>query len=203
MKSLSAIAATILLGIGPAFGAAGMFNQFVFTTTNTSAPQTFYDVGATTGNPDFQGANLGTFTVGATYYLGGQQRTFKDNGSDVTSSGVAWRVYSGSPSGAFTTVPMPFQFNTGVNNDQQWGGDTQGSNGSPIEISTNILSGLTNGTYTLDVYTFITTNGVNASSTILNNVGGNDYKATFTVIPEPTSALLGFIGSLGLLRRRR
>jgi uncharacterized protein (TIGR03382 family) len=98
---------------------------------------------------------------------------------------------------------MPFQFNTGVNSDQQWGGDSQGSNSDPIEISGNVLSGLTNGTYTLDVYSFITTNGVNANATIFNNVAGNNYKATFTVVPEPAAAALGLLGTALLLRRRR
>jgi uncharacterized protein (TIGR03382 family) len=112
-------------------------------------------------------------------------------------------VYSGGPSGSFTTVNMPFQFNIGGGGDQQWGGDSQGANSDPIEISSNVLLGLAPGSYTLDVYSFITTNGVNADSTIFNNVGGNNYKATFTVIPEPASAALGLLGALALLRRRR
>ena len=180
-----------------------MFNQFVFTTTNGTTPLSFYDIGAVTGNPDFQGNNLGTFTVGTSFYLGGQQRTYKDNSTDVTSSGISWRVYSGAPSGSFATVAMPFQFNTGTNNDQQWGGDSQGSNFDPIEISSNVLSGLSNGNYTLEVFTFLTTNGVNEATTVSNNVGGSNYKATFTVVPEPASAMIGLLGVSLLLRRRR
>ncbi|MEO5714548.1 MAG: hypothetical protein ABIT37_13765 [Luteolibacter sp.] len=203
MKLRNLIAAIGLLASGTSFGAAGMFSQFVFTTTSGTTPLTFYDIGAVTGNPDFQGSNLGTFTVGSNYYLGGQQRSYKDNGTDVTGHGISWRVYSGSPSGSFATVAMPFQFNTGVNNDQQWGGDSQGSNADPIEISTNILAGLPNGTYTLEVFTFITTNNVNEAATVFNNVGGSNYQASFTVIPEPASAMLGILGSVLLLRRRK
>jgi hypothetical protein len=203
MKSRNIVASLFLLTACTSFGAAGMFDQFVFTTTDGTSPQTFYDIGAATGNADFQGNNLGSFTVGTDFYLGGQQRTYKDNSTDVTSSSISWRVYSGAPSGSFATVAMPFQFNTGVSNDQQWGGDSQGSNSNPIEISTNILSGLTNGNYTLEVFTQITTNGVNEAGTVFNNVGGSNYKATFTVVPEPASATMGILGAALLLRRRR
>jgi len=203
MKLRYLIAAVGLIATGTSFGAAGMFNQFLFTTTTGTTPLAFYDIGAATGNPDFQGSNLGIFTAGTNYFIGGQQRSYKDNGTDVTGHGLSWRVYSGAPSGSFATVAMPFQFNTGVNNDQQWGGDSQGSNSDPIEISTNILAGLPNGSYTLEVFSFITTNSVNEIPTVFNNVGGSNYQASFTVIPEPASAVLGILGTLLLLRRRK
>lgn len=204
MKFINLLPIIAIIASGNAFGAAGIFNSFLFTTTTGSTPLTFYDIGATTGNPDFQGSNLGTFTVGAsTLRMGGQQRSFKNNSTDVTSHSISWRVWSVTPSGSFITVNMPFQFNIGGGGDQQWGGDTQGSNADPIEISTNVLAGLTNGLYTLEVFSQINTNGVNAATSIFNNVGGSNYRATFTVIPEPATAALGLVGSLLLLRRRR
>lgn len=204
MKLRNLLPVIAVLASGNAFGAAGIFDGFLFTTTTGTTPLTFYDLGATTGNPDFQGSNLGTFTVGAsTLQIGGQQRSFKNNSTDVTSHSISWRVYSGAPSGSFTAVSMPFQFNIGGGGDQQWGGDTQGSNSNPIEISTNVLASLPNGTYTLEVFSQINTNGVNAATSIFNNVGGANYQATFTVVPEPTSAALGLIGSLLIFRRRR
>ena len=202
MKSKVASLLGLACSTGISFGAAGMFDQFLFTTTTGSAPLSFYDIGATTGNPDFQGNDLGVYSVGDSLFVGGQQKSFKNNGTDVFSHGLAWRVYSGSPSGSFTTVNMPFQFDIG-GGDQQWGGDSQGAHSDPIEVSTNVLQGLAPGSYTLDVYSFITTNGVNESATVFNNVGGNNYQATFTVIPEPSAALLGGLGLIGLLRRRR
>ena len=193
-----------ILASGNAFGAAGIFDSFLFTTTTVTAPLSYYDIGATTVNPDFQGSALGSFTAGSsTLFIVGQQKSYKNNGTDVTSHSIQWRVWSGSPSGSFTTVAMPFQLNLATPGDQQWGGDTQGSNSDPIEVSSNILSGLTNGNYTLEVFSRITTNGVNADATINNNNSGNNFQATFTVVPEPSAALLGGLGALMLLRRRR
>ena len=203
MKIRNIVVSALLITSGISFGAAGIFDGFLFTTTTGSAPLSFYDIGATTGNPDFQGANLGVFTVGNSFFIGGQHKTFKNNSTDVTGSSISWRVYSGAPSGSFTAVSMPFQFNIGNGGDQQWGGDTAGSNADPIERSTNILAGLSNGSYSLQVFSEISTNGTNAASTIFNNAGGANFTASFTVIPEPTSAMLGILGSALLLRRRR
>lgn len=207
MKFRSLIASFVLVP-GISFGAAGIYDSFVFTTTSGSAPLTFYDIGAVTANPDFDGANLGTFTVSDVLQIGGQQKSYKNNGTDVTSHSIFWRVTGVT---SFASVNMPFQWNngdsgapSGLNNpgDQQWGGDVQGSNGTLV-LSSNVLAGLAQGNYTLEVYSEITTNGVDAAGTIGNVNGGNNYQATFSVIPEPGSAALGLLGSLFLLRRRR
>lgn len=204
MKLEKILPVIVILSTGNTFGAAGIFDAFLFTTTTGAAPLTFYDIGASTANADFQGSTLGIFTVGSsTLQIGGQQKSFKNSGTDVTSHSIQWRVWSSTATGTFTAVSMPFQFNIGGNGDQQWGGDTQNSNPDPIEISTNVLSGLTNGNYTLEVYSQITTNGTNAASTIANNNSNNNFQASFSVVPEPSAALLGGLGALILLRRRR
>jgi hypothetical protein len=206
MKSLLAVALACFSMTGVSFGAAGIYDSFVFTTTTGAAPLTFYDIGAVTGNTDFHGAVLGSFNVGGTLQIGGQQKSFKNTGTDVTAHNLFWKV-----SGAFTGVGMNFQWNfgdvgapSGLNNagDQQWGGDVQGGNGSLV-LSGNVLSGLTPGNYTLEVYSEISTNSVDALASIANNNAGANYKASFTVVPEPSSVLLGGLGALALLRRRR
>lgn len=191
-------------------GSAGMYDEFVFTSIN-SGGLNFYDSGAATVNPDFQGAVLGTFNrFSDTLQVGAQQKSYKNNGTDVTSHSLWWRITE--VGGSFTSVSMPFQWDfgdfgapAGLNNsgDQQWGGDTQGANGNPIEISNNVFAGLINGTYTLELYSMITTNGVNEASSIFNNNGGANYKATFTLVPEPSRALLLGFGFVGLVLRRR
>lgn len=214
MKSLaSSIAFAFLLTPALSFGAAGMYDNFVFTSTNGGA-LAFYDIGAVTVNPDFNTSNLGTFVSGTTFQVGAQQKSFKNNGTDVSSHSLLYRVWltSGGASGTFTSVSMPFQWNfgdagapAGLNSpgDQQWGGDSQGANGNPIEISSNVLSGLANGSYTLEVFSQITTNSVNSAGTLFNNNGGSNYRATFTLVPEPSRALLLGFGAIGLLVRRR
>jgi hypothetical protein len=207
MKLKHLIVAVSLLATGSSFGAAGIYDSFLFTTTTGSAPLTFYDIGAVTGLTDFDGADLGDFTLGSTLQIGAQQKSYKNTGTDVTGHTLYWKVTGGS----FAGVNMPFQWNFGdagapgnLNNagDQQWGGDVQGANNSLV-ISNNVLTGLTPGDYTLEVYTEIATNGVDASATIANNNSTANYIANFTVVPEPASAALGLLGATLLLRRRR
>jgi hypothetical protein len=213
-----ALTATVLIGTQSAsLASAGIYDPFVIVNSTTSGGNAFYDLGATTINPDFQGASLGTFDPVTDFLrLGGQQKSFKNNGTDVTGHFLQYRVYlTGSPTGSYTSVSYPFQWNQGDSGapgglgnpgDQQWGTDVQGSNGTNV-LSSNLLTGLANGNYTLEAYSEITTNGVDASSSIANNNGGSNYTATFTVIPEPStvSLLLGssIFGGLFLLRRRR
>lgn len=208
MKLLRTLLALAALSPISSFGAAGMYDQFVFLTTN-SGPLAFYDTGASTVNPNFQGSNLGTFNRFVdTLQLGGQQKSFKNGGTDVTSHSTFWRITE--LAGAFTQVSMPFQWNfgdggapAGLNNpgDQQWGGDTQGANGNPLEISSNVFAGLLNGTYTLEVYSQITT--TSPADTLFTNNGGANYKATFTLVPEPSRAMFLGFGLAGLIFRRR
>ncbi len=206
----AAFAALLLASAAASYAGAGIYDSFAIVNGS------FYDLGATTGLPDFQGANLGTFDIStaAQLKLGGQEKSFKNNFTDVTGHMIEYRLYSGSPTGAFTAISYGFQWNAfdsgapgNLNNsgDQQWGTDAQGAHGS--DSSVNILTGLANGTYTLEAYSQITTNGVNEAGSIANNNGGNNYKATFTVVPEPSSIsmLIGssFLGCLYLVRRRR
>ncbi|MEL6659566.1 MAG: T9SS type A sorting domain-containing protein [Bacteroidota bacterium] len=171
------------------FAGAGFYDSFAI------ANGTFYDLSAATGLDDLDGADLGTLdlTTG-TLFLGGQSKTFKNNGSDVTGVAIFYRFYQGAASGAFTQINYSFQWNQGdsgapggLNNsgDQQWGTDVQGANGSDGAI--DILNGatLSTGTYSLEVYMRVTTNGVDAATEIFDNNSSMNYIATF----EVTSAM--------------
>ena len=180
-----------------------MFDQFVIVDSGSTG---FYDIGAATGNPDFDGSNLGSFDVaaGGTLRLGGQGKSFKNNGTDVTGMQLMYRVYQGAPTGSFTPLSYAFQIDNfgGTPGDQQWGTDVAGSNATAF-FTGEILAGLANGSYSLEVFSQITTNGVNESNPVLNNNGGSGFVATFSVVPEPSRALLAFVGMGTLIMRRR
>ncbi|MGB0415715.1 MAG: PEP-CTERM sorting domain-containing protein [Coraliomargarita sp.] len=186
-----------------AFASAGLFDSFAIV--NTTGDQ-FYDAGATTGLPDFQGTDLGDFEAGTdTLQLGGQTKTFKNSSSDVTGASLFYRIWSGSESGSFSELSYAFQINDvgGTPGDQQWGTDASGINASAF-YTADLISGLSAGDYTLEVYTRITTNGVDAPAEMFANNGGANYEATFTVVPEPGSfALLAGLSGLAFLALRR
>lgn len=197
MKLRSLIASAMLVP-GISFGAAGTFDELIWTTTSTPfsfGSATFFEIDDNTSNlfgaAEFQGANLGTFNLGEMLFLAGEQKSFKNNSTDVTGHTLHWQI--GSNSG---TLAYGFEADLG-NGDQRWGTANAGG------ITGNVLAGLTAGNYTLSVWSSITTNGVNADTTIFNNRGGLNYNASLTIIPEPASAALGLVGSLLLLRRRR
>ena len=172
------------------YAAAGFFDSFAIVNV-AGGGNTFYDLGAATGNTDFNGANLGSLAQGESLFLGGQIRTFKNTGSDVTGVNLFYRIYpSGSPSGAFTSIAYPFQWNFGDSGapgelknsgDQQWGTDVNGNN--LTDAAVDILNGtsLAVGDYTLEVYVVVTTNGVDAATNIFDSGGGSNYSATFTL----------------------
>jgi hypothetical protein len=199
MKHFCVFFLAVVVAPFAAQGAAGMFDQFVIVNTGSSL---YYDIGATTGNPEFLGSDLGAFdlSMGSTLSLGGQGKSYKNSGSNVTGMQLMYRVYQGAPTGSFTTLSYAFQIDNvnGVPNDQQWGTDVAGSNGSAF-FTSDILSGLANGSYSLEVFSQITTD----SGTILNDNGGSNFAASFTVVPEPSRAILAFLGLGTLIMRRR
>ncbi len=147
---------------------AGIFESYAILKINNGS-NAYYDLQAVTGNTDLNGANLGTFTTGQTLvFVGGENKTWKNGGGDVTGGKISYRVYTGTPSGAFSDVNFGFLENLGGNGDQKWG-STSGT--------TDVLAGLPNGVYTLEVYTEAYTN----VGTKYSNNGGANYKATFTV----------------------
>jgi len=152
---------------------------------------------STSATPTF---NLGTFNIntGSTDSLilkGGSLLSFKNGGSDVTGATLEYQIFSVSPSGTFTAVNLPFGADNVAGNtgDQRW--DTE-------SLSINLLAGLNTGTYVLDVYGLASsTDGTHYET------GGsiNNYGATFTVVPEPSTwaMMLGGLGMLVCFQRLR
>lgn len=147
---------------------AGIYESYaVLNIRNTG--NVYYDLEANTSNPDFNGVNLGDFTSNEVLaFAGGEMKTFKNSGADVTGGNIYYRVYSGSTGGSFSSIGFNFLEDLGGGN-QKWGS---------LSGTENILAGLSHGNYTLEVYVAASTSdGIKYSSN-----GGANFKATFKVV---------------------
>ena len=206
MKYPRLIATATLLLAGSSFGASGLIGTFInVSSSNLGGSPIWYDASSSTSLANFSGFSFGSFnpSAGGTLNLTGAEiDTWKNGGSDVTGTTAFYRIYSGSPSGSFTALNVNWTANATFadasgssysgSGDQKWAGS---SAWNPL----NILAGLSNGNYTLESYlTASSTDG-----TLYANADGSNFKATFSVIPESASTLLGVVGATLLLRRRR
>ena len=155
----------------------GIYESYVVLNINNSLNNTWFDLGANTSNQDFQGANLGNFEpgVGSLILKGGQNKTFKCNGGDVTGGNLQYRVYfiSNNSPGNFNSIALGWASNNagGCGGNQTW---------QSIANSINILSGLAAGDYYLEVYNDATGN----PATVFANNGGSNFIATFRVLSK-------------------
>lgn len=168
MRKIYSLILILFLFAFVSYSAQAGINQSYAILKINGGVNTYYDLQAFTDNPDFNGANLGTFTNGQTLvFVGGENKTWKIEGGDVTGGKIFYRVYTGTPSGAFSDMNFNWIQDLAFN-DQKWG-STSGT--------TDVLAGLPNGVYTLEVYTVAYTN----LGTEYSNNGGDNFKATFTV----------------------
>ncbi|MFZ1527872.1 MAG: lamin tail domain-containing protein, partial [Ferruginibacter sp.] len=161
---------------------SGIYQNYAIVNGN------YYDLLAATGNPDFNGADLGSFcSNSSSLTLGGQNKVYKCPPNDITANFIYYRVYTGTtPSGSFAPLNLPYVSpapetpGAGCTN-QLW---------ESVSASTNILTGLAAGTYTLEIYSqaVYNSNGVCGGFHYANNSGAN-YKATFTVTTPPVLSL--------------
>ena len=165
-----------------------IFSQSVaFTETKiilsvNGTADTYYDLSANSsdGNQFQNNGDLGTFEEGASTLTlqGVEHKVSKCNGGDVHGSELYYRIYPyGSASGSFTNVDGNggYMTTSWVSNDSSSGGcDYQTwrkTNGS-----VNLLSGLSNGRYVIEVY------GRGwGSAEFYDNNSGNNYKANFRI----------------------
>ena len=202
---LLTLGATSLFPTGQAQAAYGLFGtngSFVILSLNGAA-NSYYHMTAG-ANAAFDGAILGAFNPGIGNSLvlnGGEMQTFENGGDSVTDpTSLFYRIYpTGSPSGSYNSVSL---------NNLTFPGPAGDEKRDNTAANINILSGLLNGDYTLEVFSSAAVDwngqlGGGAEDTIFANNSGSNYKATFSVVPEPSRAMLALFGVVGFIARRR
>ncbi|MBS4063226.1 MAG: SprB repeat-containing protein, partial [Chitinophagaceae bacterium] len=186
----------LLISSSALFGGSGIYQTYAII--NKGSGNEYYAGGINSqGATALNGLNLGSFCPTATLILnGGEVLTFKNSGSNVTGANIFYRVYpTGSPSGSFIQIDLPFYceyFNnpiacpgTNGSGDQKW---------TRFAHNVNLLTGLTAGNYTLEVYWNATTS---TDGTHFDSNFGNNFKATFTVLPPALSAVVTPVSCFG------
>lgn len=187
-------------------------------TGATISGQNYYDVKRDISalNPNFSGANLGTFnilstavTIGGNTYSGSgllqlkgaELKTNVTGGGDYQNSSNFGRMFyavtaAGVNPSSFTTLNMGLT-------TESWPNYTW----SNTSASVDLLQGLVVGSYKLTAY--FETNGSYFTSSQQfysinpDNNGGANYVATFNVVPEPSTGALMGLGFAGLFIVRR
>ncbi len=166
--------------------AADFFETYV--VVDDGSGNTFYDAGASTGNPDFQGTDLGTFACGDALLVGAQSKTFKCPPCDITGTRLFYRVNSVAVTGTFVSLNLPFSSNDpgalcGGGQNQTW----QEVAGGRIDV----LDNLAGGTYTLEVYFEGSATGAGCPANFFAGNGGANYQATFTIAGDIVNTTTG------------
>ncbi|WP_298370656.1 alpha-amylase family glycosyl hydrolase [uncultured Lutibacter sp.] len=170
MKKQLLLVVSFLLLTNITFADSGIFESYIILNNGSNQ---YYDAQATTGNLDFNGANLGNFTYGSSYILnGGEVKTYKNGLSNVTGAFLYYRIYEtgSTPTSSFNGINLPFDSDLG-GGDQKW---------SNTAANINILNGLIPGDYSIEIYLQATSSDGDHYS----NNGGSNYKATFKVTNE-------------------
>jgi hypothetical protein len=166
---------TVCTAIGN--GQSGINETFAILYQNAGPSNTYYDMLATTSNPDFNNANLGTYNCNGVLFLkGAQSKVYKCSGGDITNNELFYRIYKiGATPGSFSSIGIGYLsgFGNGCGGaDQTW--ETANS-------TVNVLSGLGAGTYKLEMYLRAGTPNAGAAGYWYASNNGANYIAEFTV----------------------
>lgn len=211
MKLKSLILLTLaMLPLSSLQAATGIFGGYL-TVAGTK-----YKSSGSYGGPEstFNGLNLGSFSAGGTLNLTQMETlSYADSGHSTFDFAFAYRIrLTTLPA---STNPSDYAFLIASNGGSDDGVSIGGNDEKGEWTGTvNLLSGLSNGTYAIDIVhkagaweggsnfeRLANANNVQPGSTSWSSIA--PYTATFTVIPETSTSLLGGVGLLLLLRRRR
>lgn len=155
--------------------ASGIFQTYVILDENGGG-NAYYAGGINSdGATSFNGLDFGTPT--SFILKGGEVKTFKNDGSDVTGAQIFYRVFKqGGTVPNFTGLNLPFDSNLGSNGDQKW--DEIAENIDVLALATD-----GNGTYVLEVFW----EAFSSDGSHFDSDGGNNFEATFTVAVMPVA----------------
>ena len=144
---------------------------FYGTDGNTAGEGTYRNVS------NLDEFDYGDFVVssGSLILHGGEIKTYKNGGSNVTGGNLNYRIYkNGSSGGSYTAVGLPWSADLG-NGDQRW---------KKTDQDANLLNGLTSsGRYTVEYYFSA---GSSDGTHYMSNGGGN-YQTYFDLNYEITT----------------
>ncbi len=176
-------------------GGSNVFNQVLSPANNLNNAGGGFNLTSDGVNPPL--VSFGTIDLSAAGSLGlngFEMNTYNDGGDSVGSASLYYRVTKvGDTPGAFSNVTLNSPNSTSGNN-KFW---------QKTDAGVNLTTGLSNGNYTIDFYVQNNASYPGGSFIMNNWNSSSGPSATFSVVPEPSAALLGGIGLLALLRRRR
>src|SRR5690554_4867135 len=119
MKTITSTIFIVLISLFGYSQTSGIFESYAILEINNGT--IYYDCQANTDNPDFDNNHLGQFSPNSDLLLkGGEIKTWKDGGGDVTGSFMYYRVYrTEEEPGNFNQIILSFAEDLG-NNDQKW-----------------------------------------------------------------------------------
>jgi hypothetical protein len=161
-----------ILVVAKSFGQdAGIYQTYAIIDNGNTAY--FHGTINNGGTTPYSGHSFGNVTQ--LTLKGGEIKSYKNNGGNVTGAKLYYRIYVSSPEPsplpAFIEVDLPWAENgiDGNGDNQKW---------AKSDYTINVLSGLSpSETYTLEAYWKITTNVGDK----LDDNSGSNVKSTFTV----------------------
>ena len=211
MKLRSLVTVFALAGAGTSFAATGIWGAYL------TVDGVKYKSSSTYGGsePTFNGADLGTLNPGDDTLVLSQAETltYQNSGHSTFEFALAYRVRLASD--PQSTTPGDYTFVLMGDGTSIGGGDEKGEfTGATINLLNGITASGSPTVYAVDIVhkvgaweggsNFERLANVNDPNPGGTSWGGTDaFTATFTVVPEPSSAVLGLLGATALLRRRR
>ncbi|WP_299126369.1 hypothetical protein, partial [uncultured Winogradskyella sp.] len=175
---------------------SGIFESYAILDSGSG--NVYYDLQATTGNIDFDSANLGNFECDGSLVLNGaQNKIYKCDTDNILNGFLNYRIYltTDTPPAFTGSVSLPF-----LSNDPASGQCSPGETNQTWEEASaniNVISGLPLGTYYIEVYTtadYVFTSGGGGSGTHFAHNGTLNYKATFSVV-DTTAPVITLTGA--------